>query len=284
MKKEKAAENLEKQGRGLTIFLKILGVILLLLNLLLLDQEFVPWGEDWEEIKLVFFDEDTTGMTDKELWAIAKDTLVEEGDVPIKSGFLCWARVLFAWNEPKANEAERAAKIRQDQKNLYHDWSEEEIRGTLLRQARKNAETIMTTINEFLSENGFKTDSLVTVHIYFYDKEVRLQYWDDDSREDIFSEDEVEKLKKSLLEAISSSKEAAAQAYILGEKCTAAAFKFKSNNVANNGTEFPHVDENGHFDTEQTWGYGWSEAHNAGWLIQYVDEVMLEDSVRQDNE
>lgn len=253
MKKEKAAENLEKQGRGLTIFLKILGVILLLLNLILLDQEFVPWGEDWEEIKLVFFDEDTTGMTDKELWAIAKDTLVEEGDVPIKSGFLCWARVLFAWNEYKAEKAEREK---------------------VLRQASENAETVMAVVNEFLSENGIKTDSLVTAYIYFHDKRAQLACWDNGGN--AFTEDEDEKLKELLLEAVPLTEKAAAKAYILGSKCTAAAFAFKADDVIE-GTDFPWIDENGHFDTEHDWGYGWSAAENSGNLIGFVNEIVLED-------
>lgn len=272
MKKEKAAENLEKQGRGLTIFLKILGVILLLLNLILLDQEFVPWGEVWEELKLNR-PEDTAGMSDKELWAIAKNTLIEEEVVPIKSGFLCWGWVLYAWNEQKANEAEREKLLRQAQENLYNTWSEETIREALLRQAGKNAETIMTTVSEFLTENGIKTDSLMTVHIYFHNKRAQLACWDNGGN--AFTEDEDEKLKELLLEAVPLTEKAAAKAYILGSKCTAAAFAFKADDVIE-GTDFPWIDENGHFDTEQTWGYGWSEVGNAGWLIRYVDEVMLE--------
>lgn len=88
MKTENQAEKLEKQGRGLTIFLKILGMILLLLNLLLLDQEFVPWGKTWEEIKQEYL-EDVAGMTDKELWTAIKDEAEEVG-IP-RSGFYAGA-------------------------------------------------------------------------------------------------------------------------------------------------------------------------------------------------
>lgn len=253
MKKEKAAENLEKQGRGLTIFLKILGVILLLLNLLLLDQEFVPWGEAWEELKLNR-PEDTAGMTDKELWAAVKNMMIEEEVVPFKSGFLCWGICLYRWNEQKAEEAEQEK---------------------LLRQADENAKAVMATVNEFLSENGIETDSLATVYIYFYDNGAFLDCSNYNSDENILAETEREKLKKMLSEAVSLPEEASAKAYILGEKCTAAAFAFKASNILE-GTDCPYLDENGHFDTEQIWGYGWSEAHSAGWLIRYVDEIMLE--------
>lgn len=254
MKKEKAAENLEKQGRGLTVFLKILGVILLLLNLLLLDQEFVPWGQTWEELKLNR-PEETVGMTDKELWETAKEVFVEEGVVPVKSGFLCWGVCLYMWNEQKAEEAERER---------------------LLQQADENVKAVMTTVNEFLTETGIKTDSLATVYIYFYGNGAFLDCSNDNSDENVLTETEKEKLKKLLSEAVSLPEEAAAKAYILGEKCTAAAFAFKASNILE-GTDCPYLDENGHFGAERLWGYGWSEVGQTGWLIRYVDEVMLDD-------
>lgn len=260
MNKEKAAENLEKQGRGLAVLAKILVVIVLILVLILLDQEFVPWGEAWEEMKLNR-SEDTLEMSDKELWTAVKDMMIEEEVVPIKSGFLCWGWVLYFWNQQKAEEAEREK---------------------LLRQADENVKAVMTTVNEFLTENGIKTDSLATVYIYFYDNGAFLDCSNDNSDENILAETEREKLKKMLSEAVSLPEEASAKAYILGEKCTAAAFAFKASNILE-GTDCPYLDENGHFDTEQLWGMGWSEAGSTGWLIQYIDEIMLEESETSNN-
>ncbi len=248
MKKEKAAENLEKQGRGLTIFLKILGVILLLLNLILLDQEFVPWGEVWEELKLNR-PEETVGMTDKELWAIAKDTLVEEEVVPFKSGFLCWGWVLNAWNEQKAKEAEREKQI---------------------REVREGAETVMAVVNEFLSENGINPELLspdvgLTLNAVCHRDFIDMWWNNFSSLDEDASSFFKEKLKESFPDGDFSM-----VAIVCGNKCTAAAFSNEMTSLVE-GTDYPYLDKNGHFDTEQLWGFGFHTA-----VVGYVDEIMLE--------
>lgn len=250
MKKEKAPENLEKQGRGLTIFLKILGVILLLLNLLLLDQEFVPWGKTWEELKLNR-PEETVGMTDKELWTFAKETFVEGGLVPFNSGFLCWGVCLYMWNEQKAEEAEREKQF---------------------LQAREGAETVIAVVNEFLSENEINTYSHMDPGIYPPYITFELQctrgsgwwgaYYFLDERE---RGDLEEKLRAAF-----PDRNFSVTAVVLGEKCTAAAFT-EDFTLLSSGTDYPRLDENGHFDTEQLWGYGYHTA-----IVGYVDEIMLE--------
>lgn len=266
MKTEKQSENLEKQGRGLTVFLKILGVILLLLNLILLDQEFVPWGKTWEEMK-ADRPEDTAGMSDKELWTLVKDMAIEEEILPFKSGFLCWGVCLYRWNEQKAKEAEREE---------------------LLRQAEENSKTIMTTLNELVINDGISTDRLGVIEISLRGSRVSVNSYiilvteqhviGQPAFDALFTEEEENALVERLGEAFAQNKEeAAARAYILGDKCTAAAFVFRAVNIEE-GTDFPYVDENGHFDTERLWGYGWSQSHQAGWLIGYVDETMLAES------
>lgn len=250
MKKEKAAEKLEKQGRGLAIFLKILGVILLLLNLLLLDQEFVPWGETWEELKLNR-PEETVGMTDKELWAIAKDTLVEEEVVPFKSGFLCWGWVMNAWNEQKAKEAEREKQI---------------------REVREGAETVMAVVNEFLTENELNTYSHMDPGIYPPYVTFELQCMHGFSRWDSYyflDEQERGNLEEKLRAAF-PDRDFSVTAVVLGEKCTAAAFAEDVISLSD-GTDYPYLDENGHFDTERLWGFGFHTV-----TVGYVDEIMLE--------
>lgn len=255
MKKEKSAENLEKQGRGLAIFLKILGVILLLLNLLLLDQEFVPWGETWEELKLNR-PEDTVGMTDKELWAIAKDTLVEEEVVPFKSGFLCWGWVMNAWNEQKAKEAEREKQI---------------------REVREGAETVMVLVNEFLTENGIDSDSRIdpellsprlglTLNAAHHEEFIEV-WWNNFSSLD----EEAFSFFKEKLKASFPDRDFSMVAVVCGNKCTAVAFSNEMT-LPEEGTDYPYLDKNGHFDTERLWGFGFHTA-----VVGYVDEVMLED-------
>lgn len=248
MKTENQAEKLEKQGRGLTIFLKILGVILLLLNLILLDQEFVPWGKTWEKIKQEYPEEDVAGMTDKELWTAIKDEAEEVG-IP-RSGFLCWGVLLYRWNEHKAKEAERER---------------------LLRQADENAKAVMATVSEFLAENGIETDSLEVLIIRIHNNDWKNDLLHIASSQSILDESERKRLEELLSEAVPVTEDGSAKAYILGNKCTAAALAFRADNVVE-GTDYPYLDENGHFDTEREWGYGWSEVHMHGFLIQYVDE------------
>lgn len=250
MKKEKAAENLEKRGRGLTVFLKILGVILLLLNLLLLDQEFVPWGQTWEELKLNR-PEETVGMTDKELWETAKEAFVEGGAVPFKSGFLCWGVCLYMWNEQKAEEAEREKQF---------------------LQAREGAETVMAVVNEFLAENGINTYSHMDPGIYppYVTFELqcgrRFSWW---GSYYFLNEQERGSLEEKLRAAF-PDRNFSITAVVLGEKCTAAAFTEDAASLSD-GTDYPHLDENGHFDTERLWGFGYHTA-----IVGYVDEIMLE--------
>ena len=258
MKKEKAAENLDNQGRGLIIFLKVLGVILLLLILLLLDQTFVPWGQTWEEFKLIR-PEETAGMTDKELWETVKDMAIEEEIIPVKSGFLCWGVCLYMWHQQKAEKAERERQF---------------------LQAREDAETVMAVVNEFLAENEINTYSHMDPGIYPPYVTFELLCRHGFSRWDSYyflDEQERESLEEKLRAAF-PDRLFAVTAVVLGEKCTAAVFSEDTASLSD-GTDYPSLDENGHFDTEQLWGYG---VHTT--IVGYVDEVMLEESNGADDE
>ncbi|MCM1334769.1 MAG: hypothetical protein NC084_06670 [Bacteroides sp.] len=257
MKNESNKENLENQGRGLRRFFKILCVILVILLLLLIDQTFVPWGNTWEEMKSVADSEEIGGLDDPTIWRMAKDVMVEEDVVPIKSGFLCWGVCLRIWNREKARNAEFEETI---------------------RKGRADAETVMTVVNEFLAENGIDTADHKDPEIYppyvTFELNIRHSY---SSWASYYFLDERERGElEEKLRAAFPDRYFSAVAVVLGERCTAAVFS-EDVDLLGCGSNYPYLDENGYFDTEEIWGWGYHEKGDVG----YVDEIMLAESAEE---
>lgn len=147
----------------------------------------------------------------------------------------------------------------------------------------------MTAVNELIINDGISTDRLGVVDISLRKSRVSVNSYiiliteqyiiGQPAFDTLFTEEEENVLAERLAEAFAQNKEekAAARAYILGDQCTAAAFVLRTSGIEE-GRDYPYLDENGHFDTERLWGYGWAESHQAGWLIGYVDETMLAES------
>ena len=254
---------LMRQGKGLAAVSACLIILALLLIVVLADQSFVPQGEDWKEMKtsleegsysIIDPNEREKEHSDSEIWGLVKDGMVEQGIVPIKSGFLCWTVLHLKWKEDKAEEAYREEQ---------------------LQLSQETAETIMTVFNDFLSEKDISVSPYQTVDIHLTIGTIQLSSFsfDPDNHfavEGFLGEEEKEELKARLLEVFQDAEKAAAKVFVRDDKCTAAVYAPNVSNVYE-GTDFPFIDENGCFDDEQMWGDGWSEVHNKGFVIGYID-------------
>lgn len=250
--------NLMRQGKGLAAVSVCLIILALLLIVVWVDQSFVPQGEDWKEMKsslegsvLIERDEREKEHSDREIWGLLKNGMVEQGVVPIKSGFLCWTVLQFRWNEKKAEEAERAEK---------------------LQLAQETAETIMTVFNDFFSEKSISVSPRITVDIGLWTGTVYLQgvgLDSDGNWVDFLGDEETEELKARLLEVFPDTEKAAVEVSVLYDKCTAAVYAPNVGKL-NEGTDFPNIDENGCFDEGDMYP-GWSELSSNGFVIGYID-------------
>ncbi|MCM1054944.1 MAG: hypothetical protein NC394_05395 [Bacteroides sp.] len=246
--------SLMKQGKGLAALSVCLLILALLLIAVWVDQSFVPWGDEWTEIKayiekhsLINYSEDwSTELGDGEMWETIKEEMVSQKAFPIKSGFVCWGLLRFGLNREKAHEAE---------------WEKQML------SAQEAAEAIKTVFDEFLFEKGVSVDPPQNVRMLFWAGSVIIGDGDE-----LFSDEDENDLSARLLEAVPSlgkniDDKAAAQVFLFGDKCTAAAYAPMVSNIYE-GLDFPNIDENGCFDSEDMWSMGWSEARYVG----YIDE------------
>lgn len=258
-------DKLMRQGKGLAAVSVCLIILALLLIVVLVDQSFVPQGEDWKEMKTSlegsFLIKDPNERekehSDREIWGLLKDAMVEQGIVPVKSGYLCWTVINLKLKEKKAEEAKRAEQL-------------------LL--AQETAETIMTVFNDFLSEKSISVPYRLNIDISLRAGTIYLSGICLDSDYKLvnvneyyfLSEEEEEELKVRLLEVFPDTEKAAADVYVLNDKCTAAVY---APNVGKlyEGINFPHIDDNWCFDDEPMYGYGWSELSKNGFVIGYID-------------
>lgn len=258
-------DKLMRQGKGLAAVSVCLIILALLLIVVWADQSFVPQGEDWKEMKTSlegsFLIKDPNERekehSDREIWGLLKDAMVEQGIVPVKSGYLCWTVIHLKLKEEKAEEAKRAEQL-------------------LL--AQETAETIMTVFNDFLSEKSISVPYRLNIDISLRAGTIYLSGICLDSDYKLvnvneyyfLSEEEEEELKVRLLEVFPDTEKAAADVYVLNDKCTAAVY---APNVGKlyEGINFPHIDDNWCFDDEPMYGYGWSELSKNGFVIGYID-------------
>jgi len=260
MNEKKRKDDLLKQGRGLAAISVILVIIAILLIILLCDLSFVPKGEMWERCKeemtsYFLIDDPTDEVTrysDKEMWQRIKAEMKEKGLVPFKSGFLCWGMLSWAQNEELTREAEREKSL-----NI----------------SQETAERTMEVIGDFLSEKEIFFDSPQTVDIKLWTGKIKLFFYGtyNNSFDQFLDEETKNELTERLSEVLPDKGDFLARAFVREGRCTAAVYAPDVNNLYE-GTDFPYLDENGRFDEEQTWGYGWSEVHNNGYIIGYVDE------------
>lgn len=256
-------DKLMRQGKGLAAVSVCLIILALLFIVVWADQSFVPQGEDWKEMKTSlegsFLIKDPNERekehSDREIWGLLKDEMARQGIVPFKSGFLCWTVLHLKWNEEKAEEAYREEQ---------------------LQLSQETAKTIMTVFNDFLSEKSISVSHRLNIDISLWAGTIYLHGICLDSdynlvNEDYFlSEEEEEELKARLLEVFPDTEKAEAEVYVLNGKCTAAVYAPNVGKL-DDGTDFPYIDENGCFDDERMWGDGWSEVHNKGFVIGYID-------------
>lgn len=255
-----------RQGKGLATVSVCLIILALLLIVVLVDQSFVPQGEDWKAIKtsleggsylILEPNEREKEHSDREIWGLIKEGMVRQGIVPIKSGFLCWTLLQFRWNEDKAEEAKRAEQL-------------------LL--AQETAETIMTVFNDFLSEKNISVPYRLNIDISLRAGTIYLSGICLDSDYKLvnvneyyfLSEEEEEELKARLLEVFPDTEKAAADVYVMNDKCTAAVYAPDVGKL-NEGTDYPYIDDNWCFDDEPMYAFGWSELSKNGFVIGYID-------------
>lgn len=282
MNGEKSKDKLMKQGRGLAKLSVCLIILAFILIIVLLDQSFVPRNAEWWEYMktgiegsflIKDYDEREKEHTDEELWEITKNAMVEYEIVPFKSGFLCWAFIQWNWGAEKERiNAEKAAEA-QRQEQINAEKAEEAYWQEQISLSQKNAETAMLVFSNFLSEKGIYTDSVISIDCYLHNQRINLICFDAFGEAvEFLSEEEQEELKSWLLDVFPDTKEAAVKMYLLEQKCTAAVFSPDVDSVVE-GVDFPYLDENGHFDREQQYGYGWSQVHENNFIIGYVDEM-----------
>lgn len=258
-------DKLMRQGKGLAAVSVCLIILALLLIVVWVDQSFVPQGEDWKEMKtslegsfLIERSEREKEHSDREIWELLKDEMAEQKIVPVKSGFLCWTMLHLKWKDEKAEEAKRAEQL-------------------LL--AQETAETIMTVFNDFLSEKSISVSHRLTIDISLWAGREGTIYLhgiclDSDynlvNEEYFLGGEEEEELKARLLEIFPDTEKAAAEVYVLNDKCTAAVYAPNVGKL-HKGTDFPYIDENWCFDDEPLRYGGWSELSKNGFVIGYID-------------
>ena len=255
---------LMRQGKGLAAVSVCLIILALLLIAVLADQSFVPQGEDWKEIKtsleggsylILAPNEREKEHSDNEIWGLIKDGMARQGIVPIKSGFLCWTVLHLKWNEEKAEEAERAEQ---------------------LQLSQETAETIMTVFNDFLSEKSISVPHRLNIDISLWSGKIYLSGlcldYDYNLVDEYYflGEEEEEELKARLLEVFPDTEKAAADVYVMNDKCTVAVYAPNVGKL-HEGTDFPYIDDNWCFGDEPMYGFGWSELSKNGFVIGYID-------------
>lgn len=256
-------DKLMRQGKGLAAVSVCLIILALLLIVVWADQSFVPQGEDWKEMKTSlegsFLIKDPNERekehSDREIWGMLKDAMVEQGIVPIKSGYLCWTVIHLKLKEEKAEEAKRAEQL-------------------LL--AQETAETIMTVFNDFLSEKNISVPHRLYIDINLWTGKIYLSDLCLDSDYNLvdeyyfLSEEEEEELKARLLEVFPDTEKAAADVYVMNDKCTAAVYAPNVGKL-HEGTDYPYIDDNWYFDDEPMYAVGWTELSSNGFVIGYID-------------
>lgn len=292
MNSEKRKDDLMKQGRGLATLSVWLIIFALVLGVVLLDLSFVPSGELWKEMKseiensFAIEDPNERGKehSDKEIWEILKNAMVEQEIVPFKSGFLCWAVLQTEYKKQSKQEIEPTEQAEWETQSGQAEWetrseqAEQEITpaqqtAEAKRDVMINAQTALEIVDEYISDMGIYTDSIETIDCYLHDKRVFIMCIGAFNAEvDFLIDEEKNELESRLLDVFPDVNEAALKVYVFGSECTAAVFAPDVYSVVE-GVDFPYIDEYGHFDLEELWGYGWSDVHNNDFIIGYADET-----------